>query len=224
MPSGKNKEESIMKSKIMWVAMVVLMVGSALLAACSGGGTTTTAPTTTAAKPTTTAAVPTTTAAKPTTTAAVPTTTAVKPTAAPGTQKRGGILKVITGAPTNIGIPWEANSPPDLWYANPAIETLLKTNDKGQPIPWLATAWTVAPDNKSITFTLRKGVKFHDGTDFNAAALKSSETHPSRTGTQAIAGGRIHDYTAKVNLSVPMPQIFSYFAVLRPGWMISNCS
>ena len=39
-------------------------------------------------------------------------------------------------------------------------------------LPVLATDWTVAPDNKSITFNLRKGVKFHDGTDFNAQAVK----------------------------------------------------
>ena len=34
--------------------------------------------------------------------------------------------------------------------------------------PLLATAWEAAADNKSLTFTLREGVKFSDGTDFNA--------------------------------------------------------
>jgi peptide/nickel transport system substrate-binding protein len=37
--------------------------------------------------------------------------------------------------------------------------------------PLLATAWESAPDGKSHTFTLREGVKFHDGTDFNAEAV-----------------------------------------------------
>ncbi len=37
--------------------------------------------------------------------------------------------------------------------------------------PLLATEWESAADGKSHTFTLREGVKFHDGTDFNADAV-----------------------------------------------------
>src|SRR6266511_4332119 len=37
--------------------------------------------------------------------------------------------------------------------------------------PWLATKWTTSKNGKVWTFTLRKGVNFHDGTKFNAAAV-----------------------------------------------------
>jgi peptide/nickel transport system substrate-binding protein len=39
-------------------------------------------------------------------------------------------------------------------------------------IPDLATSWTVSPDGKTYTFQLRHGVKFHDGTPFNAQAVE----------------------------------------------------
>ena len=50
--------------------------------------------------------------------------------------------------------------------------------------PLLATAWTVSDDGTEYTFTLREGVMFHDGTPFNAEAVKFNfdrmldENHP----------------------------------------------
>src|SRR5438105_9332251 len=37
--------------------------------------------------------------------------------------------------------------------------------------PGLAQSWDIASDGLSYTFRLRKGVKYHDGTPFNAQAL-----------------------------------------------------
>jgi peptide/nickel transport system substrate-binding protein len=52
------------------------------------------------------------------------------------------------------------------------FEGLVKTKQGSAEIePALATKWDSSPDGKDWTFTLRQGVKFHDGTPFNAAAV-----------------------------------------------------
>ena len=41
-------------------------------------------------------------------------------------------------------------------------------------VPMLATSWSMSADNKTLTFKLRHGVKFHDDEPFNAAAVKAN--------------------------------------------------
>jgi len=53
----------------------------------------------------------------------------------------------------------------------PAAETLMEFGPNKIPVPKLAESETVAPDGKSITYKLRKGIKFHDGTPCNAEAV-----------------------------------------------------
>lgn len=54
------------------------------------------------------------------------------------------------------------------------FETLLTQNDKGEPTPMLAKSFTQSKDNKRITFTLRDGVKFHDGSVMEVDDVVSS--------------------------------------------------
>jgi ABC-type transport system substrate-binding protein len=63
----------------------------------------------------------------------------------------------------------------------------------------------VSSDGKTITFKLRKGVKFHDGTDFNAQAAKFNlelminSTRPVLKTIKSV--DIVDDYTIRVNLS-----------------------
>ncbi|MDR2394684.1 MAG: ABC transporter substrate-binding protein [Treponema sp.] len=47
----------------------------------------------------------------------------------------------------------------------------MEDDGEGKIIPKLAKSWEIAPDDKTYTFHLRKGVKFSGGTDFNADAV-----------------------------------------------------
>lgn len=92
--------------------------------------------------------------------------------AAAETPQPGGVLKIIAKAkPLVFGDPSIIRGS-DYTYAFPAIEPLLKIDKNGGILPRLATKWELAADKKSLTLFLREGVKFHDGTDFNAEAVK----------------------------------------------------
>ena len=49
-------------------------------------------------------------------------------------------------------------------------ENLVYRGLDGKLVPWLAESWTSSRDGRSVTFKLRRDVKFHDGTPFNADA------------------------------------------------------
>ena len=51
-------------------------------------------------------------------------------------------------------------------------DRLVYIDAAGKPQPWLAESWSYSDDNRQITFKLRPGTKFHDGTDLDAAAVK----------------------------------------------------
>lgn len=56
------------------------------------------------------------------------------------------------------------------------LEGLVWLDRDYNPKPALATAWTVSPDGKTYRFTLRRGVKWHDGKDFSSADVKYTLT------------------------------------------------
>lgn len=61
----------------------------------------------------------------------------------------------------------------EILYAN-VFEGLTRIGPSGEVLPALAESWTISDDGKVYTFKLHKGVKFHDGSDFDAEDVKFS--------------------------------------------------
>jgi ABC-type transport system substrate-binding protein len=95
---------------------------------------------------------------------------------APDPIKRGGILKYAFDVNNNhvffqqytpgAGASWAMTVGDPLMAYGPDSEWLKEKS--------LAEAFDVSSDGRTITFNLKKGVKFHDGTDYDAAAQKFS--------------------------------------------------
>src|SRR5258708_3680438 len=54
------------------------------------------------------------------------------------------------------------------------LEGLLGLDAELNPRPELAERWSVSADGRTLTFHLRRGVKWHDGADFTAADVAFS--------------------------------------------------
>ena len=108
---------------------------------------------------------------------------------------------------SRFGTPWNIRH----WnhvYAGQCLEALVQGTPEGEAgvlIPLLAESWELAPDQSYYIFNLRQGVKFHDGTDFNAQAAKWNFDkwipleRPFMESVESVEV--IDDYTIKVNLT-----------------------
>jgi peptide/nickel transport system substrate-binding protein len=108
-------------------------------------------------------------------------------------------------------------------------EKLYDINNNLQVVPQLAASMpTISPDGKTVTIKLRQGVKFNDGTDFNAAAVvKSIDRHRTLNGSQrqsellAVASEKaVDDSTVQINLKQPFAPLAAVLAD-RSGMVMS---
>lgn len=92
-----------------------------------------------------------------------------------------------------------------------AYESLVYTDrDKTSLAPMLAESWTVAPDGLRYTFKIRQGVKFQDGAELDANAVKTSFER-----LQKINKGPAFVLAGVESMSVPEKHTFD--VTLKPG-------
>jgi peptide/nickel transport system substrate-binding protein len=184
------------------VLVAILLALALILGACTSTTQSTTPPPSSTTQGTipTTPAVTTTSAAPPSST----TSPAATSTAAPAGPKRGGTLVVVFANSVNPVTGWPVAAPGGpIQFSQLVMESLLREENTGTIYPWLAESYKVADDLKSITFVLRKGIKFHDGSDFNAQVVKwNLENFVAAHKTPNWASIEIiDDYTVRLNLN-----------------------
>ncbi len=113
-------------------------------------------------------------------------------------------------------------------FAYPVFDTLVELNPKGELVPMLAKSWEVQDSGKILQLKLIEGWKFHDGTPFNAAAVKAkierSKNLAGSTNKQALATvtavEAVGDYTVRLTLSGPVAPVLGALST-RAGMMLS---
>ena len=150
--------------------------------------------------------------------------------------------KIDKNATLRVGVPIEANggvwfdpehataqSPSNRLWIDEIYDTFIHNTPDGKGEPGLATKWTT-PDPNTVELTLRKGVKFSDGTPFNADAVKIAlDKLPKRQNLvphiTAITSVEVVDpSTIRIHLKTPIAQTLinedlkngNFFAVPSP--------
>ncbi|HEY9597840.1 MAG TPA: ABC transporter substrate-binding protein [Cyanophyceae cyanobacterium] len=106
------------------------------------------------------------------------------PTASPTDETASALVYGSVGQPVNLE-PGNISDGNSLIVQEQIYNRLIETKPGTTELqPALATQWAVSDDGKTWTFKLKPGVKFHDGTEFNAEAVKFNierwwdEKHP----------------------------------------------
>jgi peptide/nickel transport system substrate-binding protein len=138
------------------------------------------------------------------------------------------VVRVSSPAPVPLIGPEQGWSYYDAQVVGYLFEGLTRVDQDGAIVPALAHAWTTSPDGRAYRFNLHPGIRFHDGTAFDAAAVvrawsallrlpSESLTHPwmldgidgaaafARGETPTVEGLRaIDDTTLVVHLAEPL--------------------
>jgi peptide/nickel transport system substrate-binding protein len=145
--------------------------------------------------------------------------------------KKGGTLIYATGTDANSLDPQFVTDVPTSRVVMHIHQTLVYPDTELNPQPALAESWTISDDKLTWTFKLQKGVKFHDGTPFNAQAVKftfdrmmdPATGSPRKSTTVALKEVKVIDdhtvaFTTKKPFAPILAQLGAYnLAILSPA-------
>jgi peptide/nickel transport system substrate-binding protein len=117
------------------------------------------------------------------------------------------------------------------WLFKMIYESFVEDGGSGKLIPKLAERWDIAEDGKTYTFHLRHGVKFSDGTPFNADAVifnlkrwVNNKRHALLTSSLVVRMEALDDYTVLVEFQDAFYPIIMELTYPRPVRFLSPAS
>ena len=137
---------------------------------------------------------------------------------------RGGVLRYGRYVDSRLLDPVLNDGNSDIWILSSLYDTLLLPSDDGSGVePGLATAWRVAPDGLSVVLSLRRGIRFSDGTPIAASDVKWSldRARNPNNGIWNFLLGAIRDVqivdatTLVLHLRRPDPSILASLSVFN---------
>lgn len=144
-----------------------------------------------------------------------------------------GTLRVGNRIAVNTLNPFDDQTPATFSFYAWTYEGLVRQDTDGEFVPWLAEGWEVSDDGMTITFDLHDGVTFHDGTPFDAEAVKANiefvKTGPADQVIPPVAGQManvadvevVDDLTVAFHLVNPSPTPVITWLARNSGFMVS---
>jgi hypothetical protein len=147
-------------------------------------------------------------------------------------QVRGGTLRIGMDADNTTMDPHLSTAAVDRQVYNNIYGKLFDIDMKFGIVPQLVQSWEVKSGGLVYVFKLRRGVKFHDGTDFNADIVKwnfdrmrdPALASPRRSEIAPVKDVKVVDpYTVELTLSAPYAPLLSVLTD-RAGMMVSKAA
>lgn len=153
---------------------------------------------------------------------------------APGTyaQVKGGTIRIGMDADNTTMDPHLSTAAVDRQVYNNIYGKLVDVDAKLDIVPRLAESWEVRDGGTTYVFKLRRGVTFHDGTDFDASSMKwnfdrmmdPATASPRRSEIAPVKEVKVLDrYTVEVRLTAPFAPFLSVLSD-RAGMMVSKAA
>lgn len=136
--------------------------------------------------------------------------------------KEGGTFTIAIGVDLDTVDPAQQTTTTVQNVIDYALETLTELDKEGKTTPGLATNWETSESGKELTLHLREGVKFQDGTPFDAEAVKFNLDRIRDPKIKVPIGGAfkvienveaVDKSTVRLDLKYPDPSLISNLAI-----------